>query len=117
MMLILGTIIVLNVYLYVAMPKIFFPQQDTGMLQGGANGDQSMSFAAMLPKIQAFAEIVQADPAVDTVTASAGGGGRGGGGASAFVNVSLKPLSERKVPADAVVARLRNETTKVTGAQ
>src|SRR5471030_655512 len=79
-MLVLLAVIGLNGYLYVAIPKTFFPQQDTGMLQGFVNADQSMSFQAMLPKVQAFAEIVGKDPAVDSVTASVGGGGGPGGG-------------------------------------
>lgn len=115
MMVVLAGVIALNVYLYIAIPKTFFPQQDTGMLQGGVMADQSMSFAAMTPKVAAFAEIVQQDPAVDTITASAGGGG--GRGASGQVSVSLKPLRERKVSADTVVTRLRSQTTKVPGAQ
>ena len=115
MMIVLAAIIGLNAYLYVAIPKTFFPQQDTGMLQGGVSADQSMSFAAMLPKVAAFAEIVQQDPAVDIVTASAGGGG--GHGSSGQISVWLKPLSERKVSAQTVVDRLRTKTIDVSGAQ
>ncbi|HWA08711.1 MAG TPA: multidrug efflux RND transporter permease subunit [Opitutaceae bacterium] len=117
MMLLLATTICVNVYLYVAIPKSFFPQQDTGMLQGFVQADQSMSFQAMEPKVEAFAEIVRHDPAVATVSASIGGGGPGGGGASGSMFVALKPLRERKVSADAVVTRLRTLTTQVTGAQ
>ena len=119
-MLVLAGVIGLNVYLYVAISKVFFPQQDTGMLMGHVNADQSMSFQAMLPKVQAFAEILQKDPAVDSVTASVGGGGSsgmGGRGPTGSVSVSLKPLRERKVSAEAVIARLRLQTIQVAGAQ
>ncbi len=115
MMIFLAAIIALNAYLYVSIPKSFFPQQDTGMLQGFVSADQSMSFAAMTPKVAAFSEIVRQDPAVDVVTAQAGGGG--GRGSSGQVSVSLKPLRERKVSADTVINRLRTQTTTVPGAQ
>ena len=119
MMLLLGTTICLNIYLYVSIPKSFFPQQDTGMLQGFIQADQSISFQALQPKVEAFAEIVRQDPAVATVSASIGGGGGpgGGGGASGSMFVALKPLRERKVSADVVINRLRLLTTQVTGAQ
>ncbi len=119
MMLLLGTTICVNIYLYVAIPKSFFPQQDTGMIQGFVQADQSISFQALQPKVEAFAEIVRRDPAVATVSASIGGGGGpgGGGGASGSMFVALKPLRERKVSADVVINRLRLQTTQVTGAQ
>jgi len=102
----------LNVYLYVIIPKGFFPQQDTGRLTGNIQADQSISFQAMRQKLTDFVEIVQADPAVDNVTGFTGGGQRNGG----FMFVSLKPLKERKVSADQVVARLRLKTAQVAGA-
>ena len=119
MMLLLGTTICVNIYLYVSIPKSFFPQQDTGMIQGFVQADQSISFQALQPKVEAFAEIVRRDPAVATVIASIGGGGGpgGGGGASGSMFVALKPLRERKVSADVVINRLRLLTTQVTGAQ
>ena len=79
MMMVLIAIIGLNGYLYLAIPKTFFPQQDTGMIQGGVSTDQSMSFTAMTPKLEAFAKLVQSDPAVATVTASIGSAGGGVG--------------------------------------
>jgi multidrug efflux pump len=102
----------LNVYLYMVIPKGFFPQQDTGRLTGNIQADQSISFQAMRQKLTDFVEIVQADPAVDNVTGFTGGGQRNGG----FMFVSLKPLSERKISADQVVARLRGKTAQVPGA-
>lgn len=112
MMLILLATIALNVYLYVIVPKGFFPQQDTGRLIGGIRGDQSISFQAMRVKLDEFIDIVRADPDVATVTAFTGGGRRNGG--SMFI--VLKPLSERKLPADKVIARLRAKLGHVPGA-
>ncbi len=108
----LATTVCLNVYLYVIVPKGFFPQQDTGRLIGSIQADQSSSFQAMRPKLAAFVEIVQSDPAVESVTGFTGGGRRNGG----FMFVSLKPLQERGVSSDQVVARLRGKLASVAGA-
>jgi multidrug efflux pump len=110
--------IALNIGLYFVIPKGFFPQQDTGQLQGGIRGDASSSFQLMKGKLQQVAAIIQADPAVNTVTGSVGGGGfgpSGGGGASANVTVALKPLKVRNISADQVIARLRPKLARVTG--
>jgi multidrug efflux pump len=118
MMLLLCATIGLNVYLYIAIPKGFFPQQDTGQLQGGIRGDAQSSFQMMKRKLQEVAAIIKADPAVKTVTGSVGGGGFGpfgGGGANANVTIALKPLAERGTSADQVIARLRPKLSKVTG--
>ncbi|MFL9880545.1 efflux RND transporter permease subunit [Herbaspirillum rhizosphaerae] len=112
MIIILFATIALNVYLYVIVPKGFFPQQDTGRLIGGIRGDQSISFQAMRIKLNEFIEIVRQDPAVDNVTAFTGGGRRNGGS----MYVALKPLSERKISADKVIARLRAKLAHVAGA-
>ncbi len=115
MVLLLAATVGLNVYLYAIIPKGFFPQQDTGMLQGMVQTDQSMSFQAKNAKVNRLAEIVSQDPAVDTVSASTGaGGGRGSG---SFMYVQLKPISLRDASADAVINRLRTKTASVTGAQ
>ncbi|HEY1900529.1 MAG TPA: efflux RND transporter permease subunit, partial [Steroidobacteraceae bacterium] len=106
--------IVLNVYLYTAIPAGFFPQQDTGQLQGGMRGDPMASFAMIKRKLQQVTKIIQQDPAVDSVAGAVGGGGFGGN-ASAQFNVTLKPLSQRKASADQVIARLRPKLDKVDG--
>ncbi|MEA3151372.1 MAG: multidrug efflux pump, partial [Gammaproteobacteria bacterium] len=118
MMLMLLATIGLNVYMYVVIPKGFFPQQDTGQLQGGIRGDASSSFQLMKGKLQQVAAIVQRDPAVATVTGSIGGGGfgpGGGGGANANMTIALKPLSERRISADLIIARLRPKLARVEG--
>ncbi len=109
--------VVLNVCLYVVIPAGFFPQQDTGQLQGGIRGDATTSFQLMKRKLQEVAAIVQADPAVATVTGSVGGGGFGpsNGSASANLTIALKPLAVRRVSADRIIARLRPKLNQVTG--
>lgn len=114
MLLVLLMTIGLNVYLYTAIPKGFFPQQDTGMMFGGIQADQSISFQALKPKVDAFADIMRSDPAVETVNAFSGAS-RGGASGSMFV--TLKPLSVRKISADAVINRLRPKLAQVAGAQ
>ena len=111
-MLILLGVICLNVYLYVIVPKGFFPQQDTGRLIGFIQADQSISFQAMQPKLKGFIDIVRADPAVENVVAFTGGAQRNTG----RMFVQLKPLSERKESADRIIARLRIKLAKEPGA-
>ena len=104
--------VVTNFYLYTIIPKGFFPQQDTGRINGGIQADQSISFQLMRQKLTQFIAIVQEDPAVDTVVGFTGGGQTNGG----FVFMSLKPLSERKISADQVIRRLRGKLAQVAGA-
>jgi multidrug efflux pump len=111
-MLVLAVTVALNVYLYVTIPKGFFPQQDTGRLVGGIQGDQSISFQAMRGKLTEFMTIVRDDPAVANVVGFTGGGQRNSGN----MFVALKPLSERTETADQVIARLRAKLSKVPGA-
>ncbi len=111
-MLVLAATVALNVYLYVTIPKGFFPQQDTGRLSGGIQGDQSISFQAMREKLATFMTIVRDDPAVANVVGFTGGGQRNSGN----MFVALNPLSERSETADQVVARLRGKLSKVPGA-
>ncbi|HXA18673.1 MAG TPA: multidrug efflux RND transporter permease subunit [Thermoanaerobaculia bacterium] len=103
-----------TVYLYIIVPKGFFPLQDTGRLSGNVQASQDTSFPALLSKLNAFMRIVEKDPAVENVV-SFTGGGRGGNTANMFV--SLKPLSERKASAQEIIARLRPKTAHIPGAQ
>jgi multidrug efflux pump len=107
--------IALNVYLYIHVPKGFFPQQDTGRLMGNVQADQDTSFTAMDKILQNYVNIIAADPGVDTVNGFTGGG-RGGATNSGRMFISLKPLDERKVSADDVVNRLRPKLARVPGA-
>ena len=103
----------LNVYLFIVTPKGFFPQQDTGRINGMIQGDQDLSFAAMAQKMRVFTDIVRKDPAVDTVGSFTGGGS---GGSTARMFAQLKPLNERKLSADQVIARIRRASAHVPGA-
>ncbi|GAA7762436.1 MAG: acriflavin resistance protein [Burkholderiaceae bacterium] len=104
--------VALNVWLYVIVPKGFFPQQDTGRLIGFIRADQATSFQAMRTKLDNFIQIVQTDPAVVNVVGFTGGSQRNTG----QMFVTLKPLSERKESADAIIARLRGKLAKEPGA-
>jgi multidrug efflux pump len=112
MIVVLAATICLNVYLYVIVPKGFFPQQDTGRLTGSIQADQSISFQAMQKKLADFIDIVRQDPAVENVIGFTGGGQRNTG----QMFISLKPLSERKLSIDLVMARLRGKLAKEPGA-
>jgi multidrug efflux pump len=111
--LVLASTVALNVYLYVIVPKGLFPEEDTGRLIGGIQADQSISFQAMKQKFVQLQEIVQADPAVDSVAGFTGGRAVNSG----FVFIALKPLAERGVSADEVTARLRPKLARVAGAR
>ena len=107
----------LNVYLFVRTPKGFFPQQDGGRLSGQIIADQDTSFQTMQRLLLRMSRIVQDDPAVDVVNASTGGGGGGGSSTNtARLFISLKPLEERKISADLIIARLRPKLATVPGA-
>jgi len=101
-----------NVALYVVVPKTFMPQQDTGQLIGFVRGDDGLSFSVMQPKMEIFRKAVLADPAVESVAGFIGGNG---GTNNAFMIVRLKPISERKVSAQKVIERLRENMPKVPG--
>jgi len=116
MLAILVVTVGLNIWLFTIVPKGFFPEQDTGRIFGGVQADQSISFQSMQQKMRQFVRIVQSDPAVATVVAIAGAGGRGGGANSGRIFMSLKPLAERRVSAEQVIARLRPKFASVPGA-
>ncbi len=111
--LVLLATVVLNVFLYVIVPKGLFPQQDTGLLIGGIQADQSISFQLMKQKVAQFMAIIQADPAVASVAGFTGGRQTNSG----FIFVSLKPLEDRNTAADQVIARLRPKLNRVPGGQ
>jgi multidrug efflux pump len=114
-MLILVFVVGLNVFLFAGAPKGFFPQQDTGQINGGMRADQSISFQAMQGKLRQLVNIIKSDPAVDTVVGFTGGSRAGGG----FMFVNLKPASQRAKgeSGQAVIARLRPKLARVTGVQ
>ncbi len=107
---------VLNVYLYILVPKGFFPEQDAGRIGGQVQGQQDVSFADLKQKVLKLANIVGQDPAVEDVTAFAGGRGNVNSG---FMFVSLKPDAERLKTgstAQVIVDRLRPKVSNIPGA-
>jgi multidrug efflux pump len=104
--------VAVTIYLYIIVPKGFFPQQDNGFIAGSIQADQDISFAAMRQKLHQFLHIIQQDPAVENVEGFTGGGTLNT--ASAFI--SLKPLSVRKVSAEQVINRLRRKLAVIPGA-
>ncbi|PYN29318.1 MAG: multidrug transporter subunit MdtC [Candidatus Rokuibacteriota bacterium] len=106
-----------NVWLFVVIPKGFFPQQDNGRMAGVLVAAQDVSFQAIREKMVRFVEIVRTDPAVATATAfTGGGGGRGTTSNTGRMFIALKPRAERKLSADQVIARLRPKLAEVPGA-
>ncbi|HWW49585.1 MAG TPA: efflux RND transporter permease subunit [Xanthobacteraceae bacterium] len=111
-LMVLICVFALNFYLYVVIPKGFFPQQDTGRIVGSIQADQSISFQLMRQKLTQFVQIVQQDRAVKTVVGFTGIGQTNSG----VIYIALRPLSERKSSADQVIARLRQKLAVVPGA-
>ena len=109
----LASMIGLNVYFFITASYGLFPVQDTGLLVGSIQGDQSVSFQSMKRKLVQLQTIVQDDPAVATVVGVTGGRQTNSG----FVYISLKPFAQRQISADGVVARLRGKLAEVAGAR
>ncbi len=113
---VLAATIGLNVYLFIHVPKDFFPQQDNGRLNGTIIADQDTSFQAMERNLLQMVKIVQQDPAVDTVAGYTGGsGGYGNTLNTARMQIQLKPLAERKVSVYDVIERLRPKLSVIRG--
>jgi len=107
-----GATICLSVYLYIVIPKGFFPQQDTGLMAGNIEGEQDTSFASLQEKLKQFTALVMADPAVKTLVGEMGGGAENTG----QMEIELKPLSQRDVSVYQVISRLRPKLAKIPGA-
>ncbi len=105
----------LSVYLFVIIPKGFFPQQDIGLITATTEANQDISFAEMKRRQEALGAIAQADPAVASTAMVIGGNGRAGNNGSVYI--TLKPLSERDASAQQVITRLRPKLEKVEGAR
>ncbi|HLJ00368.1 MAG TPA: efflux RND transporter permease subunit [Bradyrhizobium sp.] len=105
----------LSVYLFVIIPKGFFPQQDIGLITSTSEASQDISVAAMKERQEALGAIALADPAVASVAMAIGGNGRAGNNGSVYI--TLKPLEERDANAMQIIARLRPKLEKVEGAR
>ncbi len=107
----------LTVLLYLAVPKGFFPVQDTGVIQGISEAPQSVSFSAMSERQQSLSRIILADPAVASLSSYIGVDGDNVTLNSGRVLINLKPHDERDVTASEVIDRLRPELAKLPGIQ
>jgi HAE1 family hydrophobic/amphiphilic exporter-1 len=105
----------LSIYLFVIIPKGFFPQQDVGLITATSEANQDISFADMKRKQEALGKIVMEDPAVASVAMAIGGSGRAGNNGNLFI--TLKPLHDRDANAQQIIARLRPKLEKVEGAR
>ncbi|QOZ34961.1 efflux RND transporter permease subunit [Bradyrhizobium sp. CCBAU 53421] len=105
----------LSVYMFVIIPKGFFPQQDVGLITATSEASQDISFAEMKGKQEELSKIVMQDPGVATVAMAIGGSGRAGNNGNMFI--TLKPLNERDANAQQIIARLRPKLEKVLGAR
>jgi multidrug efflux pump len=115
-MLVLAAVLGLNFYLYATVPKGFVPQQDTGLLIGSIQADQSISFQLMQKKLTQLVTIVRKNPAVNVAVGFTGGGVGSGSTNTGTVFVSLKPRRQRELTADQVIDQLRGELAAVPGA-
>jgi multidrug efflux pump subunit AcrB len=113
LMVMFGTI-ALTGYLYVIIPKGFFPQQDTGLIIGLSEAAQDISFQAMAERQQALINAVMRDPAVSTIGSAVGAGGGNSTVNDGRVYIQLKPANQRE-PIDKVIARLRTNLAKIQG--
>ncbi len=113
-MLVAALTVCVNIYLYIIVPKGFFPEQDTGRIMGAIQADQDTSFQSLQEKLAQFVDIVKADPAVASAVAFTGG--NNGSTNTGRMFISLKPLAERKLSAPLVIARLRPKLATVAGA-
>ena len=109
-LLLLAGAVALNIFLLIHVQKGFFPEQDTGSLQGGLRADQSISFADMQTKLTEIVKVIRKDPAIQNVVAFTGGSRAGGG----FMFATLKPKSQRD-DARTVINRLRPKLARITG--
>ena len=115
MLVLLLLTLVMNVYLFIIVPKGFFPEQDTGRIAGSIQAAQDMSFQAMEGKLLDIVDVIKTDPDVDYVIGFTGGGG-GSTTNTARMFISLKPFGERKASATQIIGRLRKKLVGVPGA-
>ena len=108
-------LVVLTVFQYIEIPKGFFPQQDTGIIQGVSQAPQSISYAAMFKKQQQLNEVILKDPAVESLSSFIGADGTNTTLNSGRVQINLKPMTQRHENASEVIARLQKNLKQVPG--
>src|ERR1700681_2386915 len=114
-LLVTASTLVLTLFLYVVVPKGFFPVQDTGVILGVSEGPQNVSFPAMARRQQALADVILRDPAVESLSSFIGVDGTNTTLNSGRIQINLKPLEQRKINASDVIRRLQPEVAKVDG--
>ena len=106
--------IALNIYLFIIVPKGFFPQQDTGRVGGGLQAEQDISFNGLHDKMDEYVRIIRKDPAIENIISFAGSSTTANNAGRMFM--TLKPLNQRDVSSDGMIARLRPKLAQVPGA-
>ena len=114
-MLVFLATLVLTVYLYVVIPKGFFPVQDTGVIQGVTEADQTVSFEKMSKLQQALAKVILEDPAVESLSSFIGVDGSNTTLNAGRIQINLKPIADRNLSASGVIRRLQPELAKIDG--
>ncbi len=116
-LLVAAATLVLTVFLYIIIPKGFFPTQDTGVIQGISQAPETISFAAMKQKQQQLAQLILQDPAVESLSSFIGADGTNTTLNSGRISINLKPIDVRKISASDVIRRLQSKLTQVDGIQ
>ncbi|MBI5589749.1 MAG: multidrug efflux RND transporter permease subunit [Deltaproteobacteria bacterium] len=117
MLMLMLLMVVINIGLFILVPKGFFPEQDTGRIAGAIQAAQDISFQAMQEKLAQIIDIIKKDPDVEYVTGFTGGGGGGGATTnSGRMFISLKPFGNRTADAKGIIGRLRKNLVQVPGA-
>jgi multidrug efflux pump len=114
-LLVAAATLVLTIYLYLVIPKGFFPAQDTGVIQGISQAPETISFPAMAEKQQQLASVILQDPAVESLSSFIGADGANTTLNSGRVSINLKPLNVRKISASEVILRLQQSLQEVEG--
>jgi len=109
--------LVLTVFLYIVIPKGFFPTQDTGVIQGISQAAPTTSFAAMADKQKQLASVILQDPAVESLSSFIGADGTNITLNSGRMSINLKPIEERKISAENVIRRLQKNLKQVDGVE
>ncbi|MFY9531783.1 MAG: efflux RND transporter permease subunit [Candidatus Acidiferrales bacterium] len=114
-LLVAASTLVLTVWLYIVVPKGFFPVQDTGIIQGISEAPQAISFSAMSQRQQALAQVILKDPAVESLSSFIGVDGTNATLNTGRIQINLKLLEDRKISASDVIRRLQPELEKIDG--
>ena len=117
MLIVMGMTVATSIFLFIVLPKGFFPEQDIGRISGTIQADQDISYQSMIGKLTQVLDIIRTDPEVDMVGGYTGSGGGGGTAANtANMFITLKPFAQRKVKVGTVIARLRKKLARIPGA-